>query len=164
MKVHKLPVIPDPHQRQDMRLGRLLVWASTVTLKSFLYSKQRILTYVGLDSEYTKHSIAQGKKLMLNITHLSTYVCCRLCTVPIPLCCELLQPMATECRLCSASSKSSKSFFRVVKHPAQLTGHLFVGLNTPRLSCSGLKTCEKDNIFNYLRQGRGSLEAHDWRN
>lgn len=32
----------------------------------YLYSKWRTFTYVGLDSEYTKHSIAQGKKLMLN--------------------------------------------------------------------------------------------------
>lgn len=139
-----------------MRSGRLLVWASTVTFKLFLYSKQRTLTYVGLDSKYTKYSIAQGKKLMLNITHSSTYACCRLCTVPIPLCCELLQPMVMECRLYSASSKSSMSFFQDIKHPAQLTGHLYVGLNTPRLSCSGLDTCEKDNI---LRQCGGRLRS-----
>lgn len=57
-----------------MRLGRLSVWTTTVTLKLFLYPKQGTFTYVGLDSEYTKHSIAQGRKAMLN-TKLSEQGC-----------------------------------------------------------------------------------------
>lgn len=52
------------------------------------------------------HKTAQGKKLLLNIVFPQARIYAADCTVPIPLCHELLQPMAMECALCSASSKS----------------------------------------------------------